>query len=150
MLTDNEFVRAFEAGTLDAFPHADHVRLTVLYLARYGQEHAYEHIASGILRFATTKGVPGKFHVTITRAWLELVASARDACPDAPDAAALVAACPVLLERDALLRFYSRDRLESAEARVRWLPPDRLSPIAVHPGDASAARRQSGGPDKSG
>ena len=131
MLSDEDFVRGFETGTLADFPHADHVRLTIIYLTRHGREETFQRMATGLLAFATTKGVPEKFHATITRAWVELVDSARRAYPGAPDAAALVAACPLLLERDALLRFYSRERLDSPQARAGWLPPDRICDIAV-------------------
>jgi hypothetical protein len=124
MLNDDDFVRGFETGTLADFPHADHVRLTIIYLARHGRDEALRRLATGLLAFATAKGVPEKFHVTITRAWVELVDAARRTHPDATDAAELVAACPLLLEREALLRFYSRDRLNSPEARAGWLPPD--------------------------
>ena len=129
-LNDDDFLRGFEAGTLEAFPHADHVRMTILYLTRYGRDEALERVATGILRFATLKGAPEKFHVTMTRAWVELVDSARRAHPEASDVAALVAACPLLLDKHALLRYYSRERLESAEARTTWIPPD----VALDPG----------------
>lgn len=131
MLSDDDFVNGFEAATLADFPHADHVRITVIYLTRHGRDATLRRMADGILSFATAKGAPGKFHATITRAWVELVDAARRAHPEAPDAAALVAACPLLLERDALLRFYSRERLDSPEARAGWLPPDRTGSIDV-------------------
>jgi len=133
-LSDDEFVRRFEAGTLDEFPHADHVRLTVIYLARHGRDNALERVAAGIRKFAAIKGAPGKFHVTITRAWVDLIESARIAHPGARDAAALTAACPLLLDSGALLRFYSRERLESAEAKGTWVAPDLpVGDTAVHP-----------------
>ena len=89
-------------------------------------------MCDGLLRFATVKGDPEKFHVTITRAWIKLIESARRAHPALHDPGALVAACPQLLDQNALLRFYSPERLNSGEARLRWLPPDRLSPIDIH------------------
>jgi hypothetical protein len=131
MATDDELMRGFEAGTLSTFPHAHHVRLTIVYLTRYGREETLRKMLDGLVRFATAKGQPEKFHVTITHAWIELIEAARKAHPDAADPAALVAACPELLNRDALLCFYSSELLNSAEARARWLPPDRLSDIRV-------------------
>jgi hypothetical protein len=133
MLTDDELVRGFEAGTLSAFPHAEHVRLTIVYLIRHGREETRRKMLDGLARFATAKGQPEKFHVTMTHAWIDLIDAARRAHPDAPDAAALVGACPQLSDRDALLRFYSPERLNSAEARERWVPPDRVSHIDVDP-----------------
>src|SRR5436190_18474870 len=111
MLTDDdELVRRFEDASLEDFPHASHVRVAVVYLTRHGRDGALRRMTDGVLRFAIAKGHPEKFHVTMTRAWLDLIDAARRAHPDlAP--AALVAACPELLDRNALLRFYSPGRL---------------------------------------
>src|SRR4051794_12370660 len=111
MLTDDELVGGFESGTLADFTHADHVRLTAVYLARHGREDTHRRLAEGLRRFATLKGHPEKFHVTMTRAWIDLIDDARSAHPESRDAAALVAACPELLDRNALLRFYSPECL---------------------------------------
>lgn len=124
MLTDDELVAGFEAGSLADFPHASHVRLTLVYLARHGRDEALRRLMEGLLRFATVKGQPAKFHVTMTRAWVDLIDAARRGHPELGPAA-LIDACPDLLDRDALLRFYSAERLNSAEARTRWVPPDR-------------------------
>jgi hypothetical protein len=132
MLTDDELVQGFEAGSLAAFPHAQHVRLTIIYLMRHGRDETLRKMCDGLLRLATGKGHPEKFHVTITRAWIKLIESACRAHPGIHDARALVDACPQLLDQNALLRFYSTERLNSGEARLRWLPPDRLSPIGIH------------------
>lgn len=132
-MTDEELVGGFEAGSLADFPHEQHVRLTIIYLCRHGHAETLRKLSDGLLRFATAKGHPEKFHVTMTRAWIDLIDAARCAHPGVDDPAGLVGACPQLLDRDALLRFYSRDRLESAEARERWMPPDLTSSICVDP-----------------
>ena len=131
MLTDDELIAGFEAASLPAFPHADHVRLTILYLTRYGRDETQKKLFEGLRRFAAAKGVPEKFHITMTIAWLDLVDDARRRHPEARDPSALVTACPELLNRDALLRFYSADRLFSDEARQRWVPPDRVARVEV-------------------
>jgi hypothetical protein len=131
MLTDDQLVQGFEAGTLTAFPHAEHVRLTIVYLARHGRDETLRRMCDGLLRFATAKGHPEKFHVTLTLAWVELIEAARRANPGIHDPDALVAAYPQLLDQTALLRFYTPERLNSGEARERWLPPDRASSIGL-------------------
>ena len=131
MLTDDELIQGFEAASLPAFPHADHVRLTILYLSRHGREETERKLFEGLRRFAAAKGVPEKFHVTMTIGWLDLVDDARRRHPEARDPGALVTACPELLNRDALLRFYSSERLMSDDARQRWISPDRTSRIEV-------------------
>jgi hypothetical protein len=131
MLTDDELVAGFESATLEAFPHADHVRLTIVYLTRLGRDETLRRMYEGLLRFATAKGKPEKFHVTMTRAWVDLIESARRAHPSIETPAALAARCPELLDRDALLRFYSPERLHSPEAQAGWLPPDRAREVSV-------------------
>ena len=131
MLTDDELVRGFEEGSLSAFPHAEHVRLTIVYLMRHGRDETIRKLSDGLLRFATGKGQPEKFHVTMTRAWVELIESAVRAHPEIDNPGTLVARCPQLLDRDALLRFYSPARLHGADARERWVPPDRTPAIGV-------------------
>jgi hypothetical protein len=140
MLTDDELIAGFEAASLPSFPHADHVRLTILYLTRYGRDETQKKLFEGLRRFAAAKGVPDKFHITMTIAWLDLVDDARRRHPEARDPSTLVTACPELLNRDALLRFYSPDRLLSDDARQRWVPPDRAARIeATHQSNATAS-----------
>jgi hypothetical protein len=133
-MTDDELIQGFEAASLPAFPHADHVRLTILYLARHGRQETERRLFEGLRRFATAKGVPEKFHVTMTIAWLDLVEDARQRHAHAADPLSLVATCPELLNRDALLRFYTRERLMSDDARQRWVAPDLASRIEVSHG----------------
>lgn len=129
MLTDDELVAGFEAGSLPEFHHADHVRLTIVYLVRHGRDETLQRITDGVIRLATLDGHPEKFHVTVTRAWVDLIESARAAHNHARDAAELVAACPGLLDKNVLLRFYSRESLDSERARTGWVPPDRAPRI---------------------
>jgi len=131
MLTDDELVDGFEGASLPSFPHADHVRLTILYLARHGREETERKLFEGLQRFAAAKGVPQKFHVTMTIAWLDLVEAARRHYPEVREPAALVTVCPELLDRDALLRFYTSERLMSDDARQRWVAPDRTARIEI-------------------
>ena len=135
--TEEELVLGFEAGSLGEFPHASHVRLSLIYLRRHGRDEALRRLTSGLRNFVAIKGVPEKFHVTLTRAWLDLLDSAQRAHPEAKEPEALLELCPGLLEKDALLRFYSRAILGSDAARQTWIPPDRATEI-----DARALRAE--------
>jgi hypothetical protein len=134
MSSDDELVANFERASLAQFHHADHVQLTVTYLVRHGRDEALRRLTTGIKRLAAADGRPEKFHVTMTRAWLDLIEAARAIHPEASTAAQLVAACPELLDRSALERFYSREVLESERARAEWVPPDLapLEPASTH------------------
>jgi hypothetical protein len=131
MLSDDDLVAGFESATLASFGHADHVRLTLIYLNRVGRDHTERKLFDGLRRFAAAKGAPQKFHVTMTVAWIELIEAARTQHPQLTEPDALLAACPELLNRDALLRFYSPGRLDSDEARATWLTPDLTSTFRI-------------------
>lgn len=128
MIQDDELVAGFERASLKQFHHADHVHLSIVYLMRHGRDEALRRLTNGIQHLAAADGHPEKFHVTLTRAWLELIDAARSVFPDAADAATLVRACPDLLDRMTLYRSYSRELLDSDRARTEWIPPD-LRPI---------------------
>ena len=133
MPSDDDFVERFESASLTTFGHSDHVRLTIVYLARHGRDGSLRRLTAGIQQFAAGAGQPDKFHATKTRAWLELIAAARAANPDATTAEALVAARLELLNRDLLLRCYSQHLLESRAARTAWIPPDLHPLLAALP-----------------
>jgi hypothetical protein len=126
-LSDEDFLAAFEAGTLEAFHHRDHVRMTWLYLRAHEDGAAEGKVTDGIRRFAAAKGAAQMFHVTLTRAWLRLVAAARRETPSGTfdDFAR---AHGDLLDKDRIYRHYRRERILSAEARASWLDPD-LEPL---------------------
>ncbi len=120
-MTDNELLQAFESGALTGadFPHERHVRVTWLLTQRDGLEQARETVARGIRGIAERAGNPAAFHVTITRAWCELIAAADD-----------LESLPELLDRSLLSHYYSARALESG--RERWVEPD-LAPLRLPP-----------------
>ncbi len=122
-------IDAFESCTLDEFPHVDHVRLACAYLDRYDPGETLLRLLSGLMRFATAKGSPEKFHYTMTRAWLEIILEARRQHPELTDADGLLAACPALADPRLLRHYYSPELLSSATARTVWVPPD-LAPFS--------------------
>lgn len=128
-MTDAEFLRAFEDTTLDPFHHRDHLRATFLYLRQFGEAQTRERLGSAILRFATAKGAAGKYHETITLAWIRLMAAALDNKldnkPDNKDFDATLAQHPELLDKNLLDRYYSTAVLQSPEARAHWVEPDK-------------------------
>jgi hypothetical protein len=130
-LADGAFLDAFERGRYphERFRHADHVRLAWLYVRRFGAEEAARRMRGGIRSFALRAGVPGKYHETITTAWTRLVALGVALSPRIDDFALFMRAHPWLLEKDALLAFYSRERLMGEVAREKWMEPD-LKPLA--------------------
>lgn len=103
-ITDEDLLRGFEEASLPngAFGHAEHVRVTYLYLDGHGRDGALERLAGGLLRFATRNGKPEKFSYGLTVAWVDAIESARRNHPAARTFDALIAACPWLLDRSSV------------------------------------------------
>lgn len=99
------------------FGHREHVRLSWLAVTRHGPAAAIELIGAGLGAVA-----PGRYHVTMTRAWVEIVARH---VGDDPDFDAFVARCPDLLDKHLLDRHYRPATLAAPAARTGWVPPDR-------------------------
>jgi hypothetical protein len=125
-LSDDELIRAFESCELAgaSFHHADHVRLTWIYVCRFGESDATERVLAGIRRFAERNGSPKKFHFTQTCAWVRLVAAAQRESIDVKIFLEFVAAHPELLDANALAGYYSKALLDSPAARSGWVEPD--------------------------
>lgn len=141
---------AFEQGALnpDAFDHATHVRVAFAMCGRYPFEEALARYGRGLRTLCARAGRPEKYHVTITVAFLALVAQRRAAAGDVPwdDFAARNAD---LLDRGCLARWYDRATLSTEHARHSFVlpPPARGEPPASVAGVAS---RASAGPAGSG
>ena len=147
LLGENEFVAAVEECRYAnaEFRHADHVRLAWIYVRRYGAREAEERIVKTIMRFAISQGHEEKYHGTLTRAWLRLVATAQHLTPNVTAFDELLAKHRWLLDRSALSAFYSGTRLckyalpgipsrllraacTLLSVKVGSLPPPRYSP----------------------
>ncbi|MCX4091963.1 hypothetical protein [Nocardia sp. alder85J] len=109
------------------FGHREHLHLTYLAVRRYGTPRAIELIGDGIRRTARDKGAPQKYHATVSRAWVELVAHHTLESPPR-DFDAFLGANPALLDKRLLLRFYRPATLAGAAARTGWVEPD-LTPF---------------------
>jgi len=130
-MTDAELVRQFEGATLplDAFHHAEHVRMAFLYLRDYAATEAIARFASALTKFAAKHGKEGLYHETITWAYL-LIVRERMARRERCEAwAEFAAANPDLLRyEDGVLKKYYRDEtLASEVARGTFVFPDRCA-----------------------
>jgi hypothetical protein len=123
MTTTNqsELLDAFERGSIgsDEFPHALHVHVAWGLARRYGPDEGLRRLIDGIRQMAVRAGRPMVFHLTITKAWFELIASVDD-----------LAGAPELFNKTILGRYYTPGRL--AEGRDRWVEPD-LHPLTLPP-----------------
>ena len=122
-------VSGFESGLLPRgrWTHAAHLAVVTWYLRRYPESDATERMIAGIQRYNRASGSDG-YHETITLFWLALV---RRFLQGIEDASVLEAINGVIAEFGhnpcLILEYYSRDRINSLQARQTWVDPDRKS-----------------------
>jgi hypothetical protein len=123
---DRQLMDDFEACRVDphGFHHAEHIRIAWIFLRTYPYAEAERRMREGLRRLTAHVGATRKYHETMTIAWTRLVASAIALSPDAATFDDFARRHGWLLDKDTLLRFYSRERLMSDEARARWVEPD--------------------------
>jgi hypothetical protein len=124
---DRAFARAFEACEVkpEAFDHPAHVRLAYIYLCEHPVEASVEKMKQALLGFLAHLGVPpGKYHETITRAWVMAVAHFMAEVEPCDCAAAFMRAAPRLLDSKIMLKHYSAEVLFSPKAREAFVEPD--------------------------
>lgn len=131
---DRAFLCAFEACEVspNAFDHAAHVRLAYVLLCEHSADAAVIRMRDALLAFLAHLGVPsGKYHETITRAWILAVSHFMHESLACDSAAAFIAQNPRLLDTKIMLTHYSAEVLYSPKARETYVPPD-VQPIPNH------------------
>lgn len=131
-MTDDEFLRAFEQCELprDRWTHEAHVRMAWLYLRQRPIEETVPIVREAIQRYNTSLGNTEGYHETINLAYLILIDRQIGRGAGEGTFAGFRERHPVLLDRTlvALLDYYSREVLFSAEARRTFVEPD-LAPL---------------------
>ena len=119
-----ELTRLFEAGQVDpeSFGHRQHLLVAFDMLHQYEFLEAMHRYSSGIQALAMGAGVPEKFNVTITLAFLSIIAERIHRDPSL-DFEAFMVANPDLESGNLLARWYSSDQLNSDLARTHFLLP---------------------------
>ena len=121
-------IDAFERGDIDAegFGHEAHVYAAWLYVNRFPAPLAVERFTAALRRLTTKLGAPDKYHDTVTRFYMLIIAERSDGV-----------SCwqsfreqnPDLFDRhnNVIYRYYSRERLGSDTARQQFLLPDQIA-----------------------
>jgi hypothetical protein len=140
-MSDDPFGPLLAEATAKAgrFGHREHVHLTWLAVRRCGMPVAVAVVSEGIRRTARYAGAPQKYHATVSRAWVEIVAHHASATP-AGDFATFAAANPELFDKRLLSRFYSSRSLAGPAARTGWVLPD-LERFPFDPGPCAPSSR---------
>src|SRR6186997_82923 len=122
-MDDRALWEAFSESRLpaDRWTHREHLRIAWMFLKGHSLDEAHLLMRVGIIRlnaFHALVETPARgYHETLTRFWLALVASLMRGAP-AESSEAFADAHVQHLGKDAALRYYSRARLMSIEARA--------------------------------
>ncbi len=133
-MSDVNFLQQFETQSLpkEQWNHRAHLKVACLYLARWPFDEALVRMRDGIRAYNAVQGIldtpTGGYHETMTQAWLHLVHLTLCEFGPIESADAFLDTQTQLLSKRALLFFYSRDRIMSAEAKREFVPPD-LTPF---------------------
>jgi hypothetical protein len=113
-------------GPGGAFRHRQHINLAFQAVRRYGMPEATGKICTWIRGIAAYQRAPQKYHHTVSRAWVELVARHVAADPECTDFEVFAGRNPALLDKCLLSRHYRSSTLAAGPARHGWVEPDLL------------------------
>lgn len=121
-----EVARRFESCEyqLEEFVHARHLTVASWYFLHSEATAAEERMRTGLQKFIRLHGKSG-YHVTITEFWLRLVKhTLREARANDGEVAEVNRVVERLNNKALIYEYFSRERVESAEAKAGWLEPD--------------------------
>ena len=108
------------------FRHRQHINLAFYAVRRYGMPDAVGAICGWIRQIAAYERAPQKYHHTVSRAWVELVAHHVAADPDCAEFDVFADRNPALLDKRLLAKHYRSSTLAAGPARRGWVEPDLL------------------------
>jgi hypothetical protein len=106
----------------EEFHHRDHLAVAVVYLYASDLETSLDRMRNSLKRFAAYHGVAGLYHETLTRFWLLQVEKRLDRTQCLEQSVRKVR--EQLHDKNVAFEYYSRERIESKEAKETWLQPD--------------------------
>jgi hypothetical protein len=117
--------------TRGRFGHREHIELAWSYMRLHSIDEARAAMTTAIRHIARQHGAEGKYHETMTRAWLHLVAVHVQRWP-AESFEEFIERNPELLDRALIEHFYSQELIFGESARATWVDPDfrRLPALA--------------------
>jgi hypothetical protein len=104
------------------FHHQDHLTVAVVYLYSSDFESAIDRMRASLKRFAAHHNVSGLYHETLTRFWLQQVEMRLDRMRCLAESVERVQ--NDLSDKNIVFKHYSRELLNSQEAKEKWMEPD--------------------------
>ncbi len=122
----HKLLQDFESGDLapDGFSHEDHVAVAWQMLRGDDFLEAARRYTAGLRALTEKAGVPEKFNMTVTLAFLSVIAE-RMAGRNEETFEAFLANNRDLVSGNPLNAWYTKERLASASARTGFLMPDQ-------------------------
>jgi hypothetical protein len=124
-------VRRFDDCTLprEEWTHASHLTVALWHLLEYDWAEAVARVRVGIQRYNAAHGIrttpTGGYHETLTLFWLRHVrAFLEEGRNEARSLVSLANDLADSADRSLPLKYYTRERLFSTEARASWVEPD--------------------------
>jgi hypothetical protein len=109
--------------TKEQFHHRDHLTVAVVYLYASDLELALGRMRNTLKRFAEHHGLSGLYHETLTRFWLQQVDLRIDRNQCLAESVRRIQ--EQLNDKNLVFEYYSSERIESQEAREKWVHPDK-------------------------
>lgn len=103
------------------FHHRDHLAVSAAYLYASDYASALERIRATLKRFIGHHGLKG-YHETITRFWMEQIAERLDRSQSLGKSVRQIQ--DQLGDKDLIYQYFTKELLNSAEAREAWIEPD--------------------------
>src|SRR5262249_9607747 len=123
------------------FHHRDHLAVAVVYLYASEFSSAMDRMRTSLQRFAEHHGVRGLYHETLTRFWLQQVQQRLDRSACLSESVENIQR--EISDKCLVSRYYSKELVDSPEARERWIEPDgprRFPPDGVKEGAGHLAQ----------
>jgi hypothetical protein len=111
-------------GAGGEFRHRQHINLAFVAIQRYGMPAAVGKICGWIRHISAYERAPQKYHHTVSRAWVEIVAQHVAADQECTDFDTFARRYPALLDKRLLSRHYRSATLAAEPARRGWVEPD--------------------------
>ncbi|HEY6251618.1 MAG TPA: hypothetical protein VI685_16800 [Candidatus Angelobacter sp.] len=105
------------------FHHRDHLTVAVVYLYCAELERALDKMRATLLRFVAHHG-GNRYHETATRFWMLQAEKHLDRTLCLQHAVERVTAA--LADKNLIYLYYSRELLDSVDAKQRWVTPDLI------------------------
>ena len=131
-MEDGALITAFESTDLngEGFTHVEHVQVAWHYLRTLPLAEAIARCSAGIQRFASAKGATGKYHETVTVAFMLVINERLDGVGHLAWTDFAAANADLFAKPTVLSRYYSEELLCSDRARRTFVMPD-LAPLGT-------------------